>query len=259
MRQPDKVFLSERLETDGLPTDAVVTSVCGEHIPGGNFDWLGRLCLTHSEIDCFDQLESPRRKRQWLFGRLAAKDAVRMWMKQQYGIEFLHPLTFAILNDELGCPLVQMLFDLPAPPFITISHAGDRSFAAAAAGPIGIDAEPNDRLVEEILPHFAQPAEQQILAAFEDQSNAALRLWCAKEAVGKVRGTGLGGAPKNFELIDFEADGRLLVHHHPSADRYVVTSKLVDGILLAYVCSPLDEVALVTPTDAREYSQESQS
>ena len=236
-----------------------MTSVCGEHIPGGNFDWLGRLCLTHSEIDCFDRLESPRRKRQWLFGRLAAKDAVRMWMKQQYGIEFLHPLTFAILNDELGCPLVQMLFDLPTPPFITISHADDRSFAAAAASPIGIDAEPNDRSVEEILSAFCAACGTTDPRSAR-RSNPMQHSGCGapKKPLGRSGGPASVGR-KDFELIDFEADGQLLVHHHPSADRYVVTSMLVDGILLAYVCSPLDEVALVEATDAREYSQDSQS
>ena len=235
IRQPDKVFYSDRIELAGLPKDVVLARVGGEHVPNGNLDWLGIACMTRREIECFDQLESPRRKRQWFFGRTAAKDAVRMWMKQQHGIEFLHPLSFAILNDEQGCPYVEMLYDLPDPPYITITHAGEHSFAAAAACPIGIDAEPGDRSVEEILPHFTSDEESRVLKVFDESANGPLRLWCAKEAVGKVRGTGLAGAPKHFEAIDLEADGRLLVHHHPSADRYVVTTEVVDGIVLAYV------------------------
>jgi acyl transferase domain-containing protein/phosphopantetheinyl transferase len=241
-REPERVFLSERHELAGLPADALVVHVSGEHVPGGNFDWITRLCMTHPEIDIFNSLDSPRRKRQWLFGRLAAKDAVRMWLQQEYGIEFVHPLSFAILNDEAGRPFVELPGELPDPPQISISHAGDCSFAAAAAGPIGIDAEPAGRSVLEIMPHFARESEAQLLEE-SSSANGLLRLWCAKEAVGKVLGTGLNGTPKDFEAIDFETDGRLLIYHHPSSRKHEVGTVVEEGFVIAYsLVEPIDSL-----------------
>lgn len=233
-RQWERLCLARRCQFPELPADAVVTCLSDEELPGGNSDWICRASLTHAEIERFNSIESPRHRWQWLFGRLAAKDAVRMWMREQYGTLLPHPLSFAILDDERGRPYVQPAGDLPDPPQVSISHCGGRSYAAAAACPIGIDAEPANRSVYDILPHFADEEERQALAALGAQSNSPLRLWCAKEAVGKALGTGLDGAPRHFQAVDADADGRILIFHHPSAEHYVVGTDLDDGYLVAW-------------------------
>ncbi len=42
------------------------------------------------------------------------------------------------------------------------------------------------------------------------------RLWCAKESVGKILGIGLDGRPKDFQSIDADETGNLLIIHQPT-------------------------------------------
>ena len=57
------------------------------------------------------------------------------------------------------------------------------------------------------------------------------RLWCAKEAVAKLLGTGLGGSPKDFTIERLE-EGRVFVRA-PGADNLftVQTSRYGDWVL----------------------------
>ncbi len=224
-RRPDAVYLSEAQQWPGQPNDMVVASVGRTVIPGGNLDWICRLCLTHPEIDLFNTLDSPRKKWEWLYGRLAAKDAVRMWMRQHFDIEQMHPLSFAILNDEQGCPYVQLLEDRPGVPFISISHVQDRSFAAVSHMPVGIDVEPADREIDTAAKTFITSPEEfglmASMAGVQEESQSLLRLWCAKESVGKSLGIGLDGRPNDLVAIEADSEGRLLIQHLPTNQQYV--------------------------------------
>jgi len=143
-----------------------------------------------------------------------------MWMRRTFDVELMHPLSFSILNDEQGCPYVQLLQDQPGVPFISISHVEDRSFAAASDMPVGIDVEPADREIDPAARTFiTSPEERHLVSSMADmqeQSRSLLRLWCAKESIGKLLGIGLNGRPSDFEGIEASPDGRLLIDYLPT-------------------------------------------
>lgn len=92
-------------------------------------------------------------------------------------------------HDEAGRPHVD-------PLWVSVSHGHDLvAVAASAAGPIGIDLE-NRRSFEVtgLATRWFDPAELAWMAAQPDEVEAFLRLWTAKEAVGKALGRGLRGS-----------------------------------------------------------------
>ncbi|TCM41945.1 phosphopantetheine--protein transferase-like protein [Kribbella sp. VKM Ac-2568] len=92
-------------------------------------------------------------------------------------------------HDEAGRPHVDGLW-------VSVSHGHDLVAAAAsAAGPVGVDVE-NRRSFEVagLAKRWFDPAELAWMAAQPDEVEAFLRLWTAKEAVGKALGRGLRGS-----------------------------------------------------------------
>jgi hypothetical protein len=62
--------------------------------------------------------------------------------------------------------------------------------------------------------------------------------------VGKLLGTGLRGRPKDFQAVDLNGEGQVLVHHRPTGSRFVVTTVQVGEAIVAYTTS---EAAVVEP------------
>ena len=64
-----------------------------------------------------------RRRREWLFGRAALKEAVRMALFQQTGT-LLYPSDITVLHDELGAPFVDGWWRgaLAEAPQVSLSH-----------------------------------------------------------------------------------------------------------------------------------------
>jgi phosphopantetheinyl transferase len=145
-------------------------------------------------------------RRQWLRGRVAAKDAVRWLLFERYRL--VAPLeAICVLPDERGRPCVSCAApaDVRAEIFVSISHCGNTSVALAAERSgscrgVGIDvaseADPHEGLAEGAFAAF----ETALLKsrAAPDRAHWLLRLWCAKEAVGKALGLGLMGNPLNY-------------------------------------------------------------
>ena len=97
-------------------------------------DYLSRRYLSASERAVYDGL-APRRRRQWLAGRVAAKDAVRAWLRQQRGAEAVWPQEICIVNDAAGAPRLQANVTGAVPATLQLSiahkHLGDRTLAVA--------------------------------------------------------------------------------------------------------------------------------
>ena len=99
----------------------------------------------------------------------------------------------------------------------------------------GIDVEPVTRDIVSLLPEFATTEEAELLRPLSDEdASAATRLWCAKEAMAKARGTGLQGRPKEFGVLEIEANGDFLLCHRVDGERRVVHTELVGPFVLAY-------------------------
>lgn len=188
-------------------------------------DYIARRYLTASERAAYDTLP-PRRKRQWLNGRVAAKDAVRAFLRQHRGISEIFPQELCIENSETGAPFVRANVSDTVPETLHISLSHKDSYAVAIVGerPVGIDLEK----IEPRTQGFADltfSEQERALLGEEPFEIACARGWVAKEAVAKARGTGLGGNPLRF-VIDRRDGDCFGVNGH-----WVVTHRLGDYIV----------------------------
>jgi len=93
---------------------------------------------------------------------------------------------------------------------VSIAHKDGIAVAMAREGQeVGIDVE-RVQAREESFALTAFTESELRLVDGEPRDEAWTRLWCAKEAAAKAAGTGLGGAPTRFPVLD-RAGSRLLV------------------------------------------------
>ena len=163
-----------------------------------------------------------KRRRDWLMGRIALKEAARAWIGAETGRLCL-PADLSVVPTASGKPVIDpgplAALGIARIPEVSLAHAGGGAIAVAAppGRAAGIDMEP------------LGAADPQTLAggAFSDPEIATLgggtdpdRLlmgWCAKEAVAKSLGQGLNGRPKSFVIAAF--DGTSAVIETPDGAR----------------------------------------
>jgi phosphopantetheinyl transferase len=159
------------------------------------------------------------RRTEWLFGRAAAKDAVRRLLKDRHGLETF-PADIEIGHDQDGRPFASFL-GLGASmimPSISIAHSEEVAVAIAGYAPegqwLGIDIErirPRQEAFQEIA--FSKD-ELGLLDAFSGSARDewVARFWCAKEAAAKGLGKGLVDGPRSLQVRSLDvATGRVEV------------------------------------------------
>lgn len=153
----------------------------------------------------------PRRKRQWLLGRVAAKDAVRqyLWRDNPDGV---YPHELRVGNAPSGAPTVAGTHGKVLPRLsLSLAHCQEMGVAIARRGPCGIDVEElveRDGAAELAALGAAERALLDRLAADGGRALWFTRFWTAKEAVAKAWGTGLQGAPQRFAVTAAEPAGQ---------------------------------------------------
>ncbi|MGW1782435.1 beta-ketoacyl synthase N-terminal-like domain-containing protein [Streptomyces sp. NPDC002143] len=168
---------------------------------------------------------APRGRRQWLLGRIAVKDAVRQWLWDQ-GEGPVFPAELRVRNDESGRPYVTGVHGRELPALdVSLAHCAEAGAAIVrphtpGPGP-GIDIEEVVDRTPETLATALGPDELRLLhrlSADTGESEALwfTRFWTAKEAVAKAEGTGFGGRPRDFAVLDAA----------PSGDRLTVSGRL---------------------------------
>ena len=159
-------------------------------------DFLMRRYLSERERAEYEALR-PLTQRQWLAGRIAAKDAVRHWMWAR-GSGAVFPVEIQVANEPSGRPVVRGA--CPDDLSVSIAHKNDLAVALVGAGhAVGIDIEhivPRDAGFEAMA--FTARERDMLPASGRDEWIA--RFWSAKEAAAKARGTGLAGNPARFEI-----------------------------------------------------------
>ncbi|WP_433448996.1 beta-ketoacyl synthase N-terminal-like domain-containing protein [Streptomyces sp. CA-142005] len=161
----------------------------------------------------------PRGRRQWLLGRIAAKDAVRQWL-WRHGEGPVFPAELRVRNDESGRPYVTGVHGRALPPLdVSLAHRAEAAVAVVRPhtprpGP-GIDIEEVTERDPATLATALGPAELRLLRVHAAHGAEAVwftRFWAAKEAVAKAEGGGFGGRPRDFAVLEAAPDGsRLLV------------------------------------------------
>ncbi|MCB9152616.1 MAG: polyketide synthase dehydratase domain-containing protein [Caldilineae bacterium] len=150
------------------------------------------------------------RRIDWLLGRVAAKEALATYLHDVYN-RHLKAADIEISTDERGSPYVtgDWLPKMAQPIALTIAHT--RGVAVAVAGPvrndgrmpgIGVDLEPVERQDSSFADVAFTREEQSVLADLEESQTDIwpLRVWCAKEAVGKALGYGLAAGPHSVTV-----------------------------------------------------------
>lgn len=150
--------------------------------------------LTEAELQELSQrFRDSGRRKQWIMGRLAAKDAVRVALDDA---ELAYD-QIEINAGEDGVPRVA-LRNRPGvePPLISIAHAGAAACALAVPptgrGRPGIDMENLRQMDQGMSELVLSSAEAELVEASAARDLDFLRLWTAKEAAFKaVGGTGV--------------------------------------------------------------------
>jgi len=154
-----------------------------------------------------------KRRHEWLLGRCVAKEAVRSLLERDLDVH-LSPTEIEIVPDPYGRPQVSYCGagvhacgGSPDPPIpaISIAHSQGTAVALAVLDPtahVGIDLESLTHRREDFEAIAFSPDELGLLAALprDLRQEWALRMWCAKEAVGKALGRGLSAGLLAFHI-----------------------------------------------------------
>ncbi len=173
--------------------------------------WLSDYFLTGVEQQYMsDAITRRERKREWLLGRIAAKDAIRRLYGQSFGTA-LPPLELSVLPGQNGAPLVQshLLQSQGMTTQISITHKDGYAvalarFAKGNTSPFGygIDYEPYCAREEGIERLILNDNEKHYLdgVSADERNQILTRIWAAKEASAKSTGTGIGGNPTKWTV-----------------------------------------------------------
>jgi len=188
-------------------------------------DYISRRYLTASERAVYDGL-SPRRRRHWLSGRVAAKDAVRGWLRS-HGHR-VYPQEMVIRNTEAGVPHVisNVTDQVPINLCLSIAHKDHLAAAIIGDAPVGIDIERIEHRDEAFLSMAFTSAERMLLIqSLEPHDIVFTRAWVAKEVFGKRQGTGIGGHLHQY-VIEARMDDLFCIQGH-----WIVTHHWQDYVL----------------------------
>lgn len=197
-------------------------------LDGDRLEGLARSHLTDAEREYLEKIRSPKRRREWVGGRIAIKSLVieHLWADAA-GAPGLADLE--VMPDPRGRPVLVLRLesDPPIPfPEISITHTRERAMVAllpAAAGVrLGVDIE----LIAARSPGFVKRVLTETeLAAVEGRMDSSEQLalrWSLKEAAAKAMGMGFDElAPHEVEVVSLAPDGAAeLGFLGRAADRY---------------------------------------
>jgi phosphopantetheinyl transferase (holo-ACP synthase) len=168
-------------------TNVAIPAVAGALASEGGEAFLGQW-MSAAEQKQYGLLKAETRRLEWLAGRIAAKEAVRILQGPVAAPR--NAVTVRARKD--GSPLVLLRPGTALePPQVSIAHSLDVAVAAATAGVRpGIDVQSIEPGVFEIRDAFTNDAEVSAIAACGDLSAAVILnlVWALKEAARKAVG-----------------------------------------------------------------------
>lgn len=217
--QPANSFLTQKLSPDtiGRPATDVATAFVTD-VPYALFErnealWLkimSHVILCDAERRVIaDMKGSVARRTEWLVGRLAAKEAVRRFLRDFYQARWSDADVQICPNpDGKPIPIGDWRRFLTTKIDIAIAHTAQFVVAIAAANArVGVDVESVSRdLSEEFINGVFTNDEQELAAQSSNSSQAFIRFWCAKEAVSKALGTGIRYSPRELVITGYDAN-----------------------------------------------------
>ncbi len=221
--QPATSFLTRQLSVEMLGDPATeVSSAFISDVPYPIFErngeiWLkalSHIILGSQERDEFRRMPgSASRRTEWLFGRVAAKEAVRRYLKDFHQARW-SDADIQIWRDDSGKPHAIGAWGdyLTAKIDIAIAHTAKFVVALAAANArVGVDVESVARdLSDEFAAGVFIEEELELAAGTPNASQAVIRFWCAKEAVSKALGTGIRWSPREMHVTKYQPESGTL-------------------------------------------------
>ncbi len=217
-RFPNRGMVSQPIDFAHLPGGVEATGALLEsfgEIESSIWENLwAHLVLNRHELQEYHAITKGEQRTQWLFGRAAAKDAVRLWLQKHHGL-MIYPADIHVQNDERGRPFVSGHWsqETGEVPHVSISHKAKVAMGVASRRPIGVDLE----RVEDRDAGFEQVAFDKTERGLLDQhaggsrAEAVTRFWCAKEAAGKALGIGMERGPRTMLVRHVQPGGQSLI------------------------------------------------
>ena len=215
---PASAYLTQPLAAElvGEPATPFATAWVTD-IPYAIFErnaqlWLktvSQIVLGEGERRAFREMPGTvQRRTEWLFGRIAAKEAVRRFLHENHQARW-SSADILIWADDQGKPhalgewadrLQTVKLDL------AISHTHDFVVATVATNArVGVDVERASRdLSEEFTNGVFSKEELELAAESSDAPSTLIRFWCAKEAVSKALGIGIRYSPRELVAESFD-------------------------------------------------------
>ena len=171
---PQATFSAEMLEID--------TTVQLHENNSGLTYW-----LTENEQQLLNKYTLPKRRNEWLAGRLCAKIASACWFGTSQPVRYN---TVEIANQESGRPYLKLTEEDTAQPLpdISISHSGEYAGALCASGYCGIDIQEPNKTLQRVLEKYCHNSESALLENLDSLETLQRLnvLWTAKEAIRKA-------------------------------------------------------------------------
>jgi 4'-phosphopantetheinyl transferase EntD len=209
---PQGRLLSVPLATPDPPdvTLCAASLPCLDPADGAAWEHLAAVVLADAERSTWRGLGTDRRRREWLLGRIAVKDALRLHLGGVSG-RYVSPAGLVVAADAWGRPLARgpAVPGGATTPAISLAHTDGVALGAASGGAagLGVDVERLDRRRGDFESAAFHEAERRLLdgAPESERRERALRLFCAKEAAAKAAGRGFMGSPLNLWVEDCDA------------------------------------------------------
>ncbi len=207
---------------------------------------LQAIWLSGEERQRMSRLAFPKRRKEWLAGRICAKMAIEDYFRslgRESDIPDRTELTIA--SSDVGRPFVLCRGTHPFPPEpeISISHSGGFALALAAGSPCGVDIQKTGEGLVRVKERFCTAREEDLLGpVMNDPLLHLALLWAAKEAAQKA--LSLAGMPGLLDLVleGIEKIGReelllLFSRSHLRASQIRVLAGTIEGYGLG-ICIP---------------------
>lgn len=256
MQYPERELFAQPCPTPKgvhLPQESSLVIARGVSAAASSREFLVGRCLNQAEQARYRELPS-RAQRDWLAGRIAAKDAARalLWRSRAQGAPDARPPLYPIEVSTLRADTGAIAYDeagAGAGLSISIAHKAGLALGLSALGGlrVGVDLE----LIKPRAQSWAEASfdarERQLIEDVEDIEGARAlcytAAWCAKEAVAKMTGEGLG-SPRTWSLerLELEAQegaGEAWVSGH-RVTWWTLREPSVDQAVIALVWAPAE-------------------
>ena len=141
--------------------------------------------LAPAEQTQFARFRHPKRRLEWLGGRLAAKHCLDQ-LAARGRIAPRSPHEHPILPDAHGRPCLHVGGQTASPVHLSISHSSDHAAALACLGSAcGLDLERASQRLVTVQARFTSPEEIAVLHALSAPLTRLAVIWTVKEAVKK--------------------------------------------------------------------------